>query len=156
PRHDDTLFVNLVHTVSQPDFHAQLFEMFLRSLGKLFRESPQDPARHIYQDDARGGRIEAAKLRAQGVANKHRDSPRHLDAGRPRADQDKGEEVAMARRVFLRLRLLERLEYLVSDRYRVGQGLQSRREPLELRMPEVAVRRAGRENQIVVLQPYIF
>ena len=57
----------------------------------------------------------------------------------------------MTPRIFLRLRLLERLQNPVSDGDRIRKILESGREAFELVVAEIAAARAGREDQIVVL-----
>jgi hypothetical protein len=61
----------------------------------------------------------------------------------------------MTARIFLCLRLFERSQNLVSDRYGVREALQSRCELLKFVVAEVAVRDPGGENQVVVLNRHI-
>src|SRR5262245_9430542 len=57
----------------------------------------------------------------------------------------------MGCRIFLGLRLLERAEDPVTDRFGVRETLQAWSVLRELLMTEVTVRRAGSENQVIVL-----
>src|SRR5262245_40279170 len=56
----------------------------------------------------------------------------------------------MKKRIFLSFRLFEGLKDLVADSHRVGEALQPRRMSFVLRVAEVAVCDAGREDQIIV------
>ena len=147
---DDTVIVDPVGALSQSHLDAEPLEARLRRARQILREAAEHALRHVDQHDAHRGGIDAPELRAQCRAHEHRDRAGHLHAGGPGADQHEREQIAMQRGIFLGLGLLERLENPVADADGVGEGLQPRREPLELVVPEVAVPHAGREDQVVV------
>ena len=62
----------------------------------------------------------------------------------------------MPARVFLGFRLLERLQDLVADRYRVREALQPRCKLFKFVVAEVTVSGAGREDQVIVGKAHSF
>src|SRR3954465_9970240 len=62
----------------------------------------------------------------------------------------------MPARIFFRLRLFERLQDLVAGRQGIGEALQPWRELLKFLMTEIAMRGAGREDQVIVRNRYSF
>src|SRR4030095_6470991 len=123
----------------------------LCGFGDIFCKCTQHPASQIDQHDASRGRIDAAELTSQPLANQYGQGARHLDARGARTDEYERQQVAMGKWIFFGLGLLERLQDLVADRLRIREGLQTRRVRLELLVTEVAVRGAGGEDQGVVL-----
>jgi hypothetical protein len=76
-----------------------------------------------------------------------------LDARGAAADQDEREERPLLRRIALTLRSLERGQDPPPDLERVLDGLEAGRERRPGVVPEVRVRRAGREDEEVERQP---
>ena len=87
---------------------------------------------------------------AQRLARDLGERAGQLDAGRPAADDDERQQAALLRRVGLALGRLEREQHPPPHLERIVQRLQSRRARRPLRMAEVGVRRAGRDDQVVV------
>ena len=73
-----------------------------------------------------------------------------FDAGRTAADDDERQQVPLARRVGLALGLLERQQHPPPHRQRIVERLEPGRVRRPLLVAEVRVRRARREDQIVV------
>jgi hypothetical protein len=91
----------------------------------------------IHQNNAGGERVNALELRAECGAHHYRQRGGHLNASRSGAHQNECEKVAVLARVFLNLRLLERLEDSISDFLRVSETLQAGCEPFKFVAPEI-------------------
>ena len=98
------------------------------------------------------GRIDAPEVAGERVARDLGERSRHLDSGRPAADDDEGQPLPPCPVVFLALRLLERDERAAPYFERVLDRLEPRRVRLPVAVAEVRVRRAGREDQEVVAE----
>ena len=101
--------------------------------------------------DARAGRVDGAELVAQRVARDLGQRARQLDAGRPAAHHDEGQQLVAPRRIRLAFRPLERQQHAAADRDGVLQRLQAWRMLLPLGVAEIGVPGAGRQDQVVVV-----
>src|SRR4030095_13210588 len=70
--------------------------------------------------------------------------------------QDERQEIAVAFRVLFGLYLLEGSQNVISNRHRVGQALEPGSEAREFVVADIAVTRAGRKDQTVVLESDAF
>src|SRR5262245_39974553 len=50
--HNDAVFINLVHVVSQPDLHTQFVQLPLGGLGKVLRETTKNAVPRVDQDNS--------------------------------------------------------------------------------------------------------
>ena len=71
------------------------------------REGGEDPVARLDEQDPALGRVDRAEVPAQGVAGELGDLPRHLDPGRPGADDDEGQQRLAVLVVGLDLGVLE-------------------------------------------------
>ena len=119
---------------------------------QIVREDRQHARSGLDQDDARRARIDAAEIHGQRLARDLGDGARHLDAGRAAADDDEGQEAALLGLIGRKLGLLEREQNAAPDARRVFDALEAGRELRPLVVAEIGVRRAGRDDQIVIRQ----
>ncbi len=94
-------------------------------------------------------RVDAAELAAQRVARDLGQRAGHLHAGRAGADHGEGEQGALARRVGLDLGRLEAHQDAAADLEGIGQRLEAGRHARPVVVAEVAVGRAGGDDQVV-------
>ena len=78
------------------------------------------------------------------------DGAGELDAGRPAADDDEGQQLAAQDRILADLRLLEGGEDAGADLGGVADRLQAGRRILPVVMAEIGMARAGRDDEVVV------
>ena len=95
-------------------------------------------------------RVDAAELADQRVARQLGEGAGHLDAGRSAADDDEREPRFAGCGVGQALGALEGADDARADVERVGQRLQAVRVPGPVVVAEVAVRRAGGHDEVVV------
>jgi hypothetical protein len=72
-----------------------------------------------------------------------------LDAGRPRTDENEGQQPGAFGGVLYKFRHFESTENFRADGLPVGDGLEARRVLCELVVPEIARLHAGCEDQII-------
>ncbi len=97
-------------------------------------------------------RVDAAKFAAQRVPGDLGERAGKLDAGGAAAHHDEGQPGGPFHRVAFALGALEGGEHAPADLERVFQRLQARRVSRPFVMTEVAVRRTGRQDEVVVRQ----
>ena len=85
--------------------------------------------------------------RGQRVLRQFDDGAGQLDAGRPAADDDEGQQRPRSR-IGLALRAFEGEQHAAPNRGRVLQRLQARRQRLPFVMAEIGVARAGGEHEV--------
>ena len=124
----------------------------MRIAGKIFGQSRQDARPGFDQNDARRRRIDAAEIRSQCAVRDFGDRAGHFDAGRPAADDHKGQELAPLAFVVGDFRALKREQETPANEPRVFDALEARRRRRPIVMPEIGMRDAGREHQIIVRQ----
>ena len=90
------------------------------------------------------------KSRDDRLARQLDDGAGELDAGRPAADDDEGEQLAAQLRVLADLGLLEGRQDAGADLGGVADRLQAGRRLLPFVMAEIGVPGAGGDDQIVV------
>ena len=90
------------------------------------------------------------KVSGEGSVGEIGDGAGHLDASRAAADDDEGQQRALALGIGLQLGGLEGEQDLAPNGRRVGEPLESRRVLRPLVVPEVAGAGPGRQNQKVV------
>ena len=112
------------------------------------------PAQHarpgLDQQDMRGVWVDVAEVAGQGGVGELGECSGHLDAGRPGADQDKGQQPPAYRRVGTRFRLFEGEQQAAADQRRVVDRFEARRQPRPVVMAEIGVLRPGRQHQVIV------
>ena len=118
-------------------------------LGQLLGEGRQQARRCFEQDDVRFCGIDAAEVSTHRGAADVRDRARELDACRPAADDHEGQIRALHIRIELVFGTLERDQHAPPHFGRLFERLQSGRKFLPLGMPEIAVARAARKDQVV-------
>ena len=146
----DAIGIDRAHLATGADLDAELLQLLSRFGRQLGHEAAEHAIGALEQHDARMRRINASELHRQGVQRDLAHRAGHLDAGGSGADDDKGHPRSALRRVGAALGTLERADDAGADRQRIGQGLQPRRMPRPVVVAEVAVRRAGCDDQVVV------
>jgi hypothetical protein len=121
-----------------------------RALREVGRVGRQHAVHALDQHHARVARVEAAELAFQRVARDLGEHAGHLHAGGARADDHEGEPRGALHGVGFALGMLEGEQDALTDLERVLDGLQAGRVRAPLVVAEVAVSRAGREDQPVV------
>ena len=124
--------------------------MFPGCFRKAFGECAQHAIRHVQENDASRERINPPEFRAQRGPHQHGQRRRHFNSSGSSAHENEGEKVGVPARVFLGLRLFERLKNTISNAHGVRQALQPGCEAFEFIVPEVTVSLAGCEDEIVV------
>ena len=119
-----------------------------RSSGNALRiDGPPSSSRIL-----RGAGIEMPEVAGQRLSRDLGERSRHLDAGRPAADHDEGQQRRPLRRIALALGALERQQHPPPDLEGILERLQARRDRPPLVVSEVRVRRAGGDDQEVVVE----
>ena len=114
-----------------------------------WRKAGQDPIRRLDQQHTARARVDGPKVVPQSVAGELGDLPRHLDPGRPGADDDEGEPLPPPLLVRLQLRRLEGAQQPCPHRERALQRLDLRRHLPPFVVAEVrAVRSAGDDQRV--------
>ena len=131
-------------------FNAELREVAASALGEVVRKRREHARRRFEQHDARLRRIDPPEIPLHRGAADVRNCAGQLNAGRPAADDHEGQICALCAGIALVLGPLEGDEHAAPHLRCLLERLQPRREFLPLRMAEVAVSSAARENQIVV------
>ena len=135
---------------AQMDLDADVSQVPHRPLSERLGKGAEDGRRSVEQHDPRLGRIDAPEVAAQRMARQLRELPRELDAGRPCTDDDERQEAAPGNGVGLAFGHLERAQDPPTQLERVVDRLHPRRVVRELRMPEIRLARASRDDQAVV------
>ena len=135
---------------AQMDLDADVSQVPHRPPSERLGKGAEDRRRSVEQHDPRLGRIDAPEVAAQRMARQLRELPRELDARRPCTDDDERQEAAPGNGVGLAFGHLERAQDPPAQLERVIDRLHPRRIVRELRMPEVRLARARRDDQAVV------
>ena len=137
---------NVSVRTSTPRRRSFCFALSLR-LGGIGREQPWP----TFEQHHRGlGGVDVPEVAAERVAPDLGHRAGHLDAGRPAADDDEGEQGMPPHRIGLPLGALERQQHPAADLQGVFQALEPGREGLPLVVAEVRVVGAGGHDQVVV------
>ena len=131
---------------------AEPHEIGARRLAQRLRKRAEDVWTRFEQDDARRARIEVPEVPRERLTRDLGERAGHLDARRPAANHHERQQPLAANRIGLALGVLERQQHATADVERVLDRLESGRHRAPLVVPEVGVRRAARDNQIVVGQ----
>ena len=118
--------------------------------GEPLGEAGQHPRASLDQQDVRGVRIDVAKVAGQCRVGEFDERSGHLDAGRPGADQDKGQQAPAylgVRHVFC---FFEGEQHAAADQCGVVDRFEARGQSRPVVMAEIGVLRPGREDQIIV------
>ena len=134
-----------------PHVDAKPLQIVQRGRAQVFREGAQDRRPAFEQQDPRRARIEMPEVAGERVPRDLRERARHLDAGRSAADDDEGQQRGRFCRIALPLGALEREQHPPPDLERVLERLEPGRDAPPLVVAEVRVRRAGRDDQEVVV-----
>ena len=137
---------------TEANLDAKLGQGPLGGFGKLRGKSGQQSRARVDQDDARALRRDAAEVTRYRTASELGDCAGHFDSGRTAADHDEGQQRLAALGIRLGLGSLEREQDLPPDRERVFERSSGRERARPLVVAEIAVARAGREDQPVVIQ----
>jgi hypothetical protein len=136
--------------LAEPHCHAEPLELRPRLLRQIRRIGRKDALASFHEHYSRIARIEATEFAAQGMPRDLGERPRELDAGRAGADHHEGEPRCALDGVGLALRALEREQDPGADVERIFQRFQSGRVRRPGVVAEIAVHRAGGDDQIVV------
>ena len=131
------------------DLHAHLLQPVLRLLAELLTHRRQHRGRGVEQDHPCLRRIDMAERTFEGVVGQFGDLPGHFDTGRPRADDDEGEQLLAAGRVAGPLRLFESAQDPAAQLEGVVDGLHAGSPFGEVVVSEVRLARAGSHDQAV-------
>lgn len=126
---------------------AQLPARFFRQIGRISRQHLLEAFQKYHLSAAR---IDMAEFAFQRAPRDLDQGAGHLDAGWTRADNGKCQQCLRLERVGFAFGVFEHHQYLAPDRERVFQRLQAWRELSPTVIAETAVRRTGRDDQIVV------
>ena len=142
--------IDVRHLAAGAHLDVQPLELLARALREPRHEGGEHALPAFQQHHARLPRIDAAELARQRVLRHLRQGARHLDAGRPGADDDEGHPGGAFGRIARALGLLEGADDAGASGEGVGQRLQPRRDRGPFVVSEVAVRGAGGDDQVVV------
>ena len=118
--------------------------------GQAFGKTRQDSRAGLDQHDPRGGRIDVAEFRFQGVAGDFGDGAGHLDPGRSAADDHEGGQGGIRLAFAGQFGAFEGGEDAPADGERVLDALQAGREGFPIVVAEIGVRGAGGYHQLVI------
>src|SRR5215467_12071807 len=105
----------------------------------------------LEQNDARAARIDSAKILGQGLAGNLGDGPGHFDAGRSSTDDDEAQQTLPLGIIIAgKLGLLECQQNASANAGRIFNTLEPGCKLGPIVMPEIGMRRAGRDHEIVV------
>ena len=131
---------------------AQLVQRLLGRLRELLRERRQHPVQPLDQVDPGVAGVDRLELVGQRLPGDLGQRAGQLDAGRPGADHDEGQQRLALGRVSRALGGLEGVEDAAPDLQRVLDRLHARREGREVIAAEVVVAGPGGDDQVVVGQ----
>ena len=144
---NDTLARAFRDRMAKLDLDPQRFERTLGVFRRLLPERGQRARPRFDQHDPRLSGVDVAEVGGKSGAREFGDRSGKLDPRRASADDDEGHESRALQLAGLALRPLEGEENAASDRCRVFERLQARRERLPVVMAEIGVPRAGRHHQ---------
>ena len=128
---------------------AQHLQLLAGTLGQVFREGAQHARRPLQQDDAGHARVDAAELGAQGLLRDLGQRAGHLHARGARTHHGEGQPGLAACRVGFAFGLLEGGQHAAADGEGVAQGLEAGGVLGPVVAPEIAVRGAGGQDEVV-------
>jgi hypothetical protein len=96
------------------------------------------------------GRIEISKILRHSDAGKLGNGACKLNSSRTSTDNDEAKQSPPFRLARGHLSMFEGLEYATADKCCVVHALEARRKRLPSILTEVAVRRAGRDDKVVI------
>ena len=143
--------IDVGHGGVLPHFDTQSSQGLAGGIAQLLRERRQDRWSSLDKDDARGTRVDGSEFVAKRLPRDLRERAGQLDAGWAAADQRERQQLPPARRIGFAFRALERQQHAAADLERIFKRLQSWRVGLPLGVTEIGVARAGRDDQIVVV-----
>ena len=143
------------HRGSSPHVDAEARQIGARGFAQGLGERGQHRRTRLDQEDARRARVDVPEIARERLARDLGERAGHLDAGRAAADHDKRQERLAPARIGFTLGTFERQQHAPPDVERVLERLEARRGRAPLVVPEVGVRRAARDDQIVVRQPLV-
>ena len=146
----DAVGVDVGDHRAELDLDADLVELAAGAAAELLAERRQHVGRGVEQDDAGGGRVDAAEVAAQGAVGELGDLAGHLHAGRAGADDDEGQQPVDLGLVVGQLGELERAEDAAAQLEGVVDALHAGRELGEPVVAEVGLAGAGGDDQLVV------
>ena len=138
------------------DLDAQVAQRPLGLRRQPLGERRQQPGRRLDQQHPRVGRIDVAELPLHPLPRQFGDGAGQLDTGRPAADDDERHVLFLEIRIVGVLGALESDQQPAADRRRILDLLEAGGQILPLVAAEIAVPRAGGENQVVVGYPRVF
>jgi hypothetical protein len=147
----DALVVDRGDARVQPHLDVPLLERPLARLGQLRWIRAEHPIAALEQHHLDLGRIDRAEVVGQRVEADLAERAGQLDARRATADDDERQPLALRDRIRLALGRFVRGEDPLADLEGVVDRLEARRD-LVPRVAEVRMRRAGGEDQVVVLE----
>ena len=135
-----------------PHLDAEPLELPPRRVGQGLRVPGKHARGGLEQEHPRALGVDVAEVVRERVPRDLGDRAGELDAGRAAADDDEREQRPLLLRIALALGRLERDQDPPPDLERVLDALEAGRDRRPLVVPEVRVRRAGREDEEVVRQ----
>ena len=132
-------------------FDAKRRERPARGIAQFRRKRRQDGVARLHQDDSRLGGIDGSKFIAQCLAGDLRERAGELYSGRSASNQDERQQLSSTRRIGLAFGALERKQDATPNLKGILERLQSRSIPVPLIVTKIAVARARRDDEIVVV-----
>ena len=117
----------------------------------MFWERGEDPRAGLYQDDTRVLRMDDPKLPRHAMAGQLGDRAGEFDAGWSAADDNEGHKFVPVHQVISIFGGFESQKNAAANAGRVRDPLEPRRERSPLLVPEIAVPRPGRDDELIVL-----
>ena len=140
---------DVLDRLAEEDRHPELFQRPPGVVREVWRKAGEEPRASLDEKDARLGRIDVAEIPLQRMARQFGDRPRHFDAGRSAADDDRGQEHRLLDRIRADLGLLEGDQQSRADGPGVFEIFRTGRHRRPFVVAEVAVGRTGRDHQPV-------
>ena len=119
---------------------------------QIGRKGAQNAWPRLDEDHLRAAGVDAAEVARQRVVREFGERARQFDARRSAADDDERQVSRALDLIGRPLRLLERQQQVPADEPGVFERLEAGRVRLPVVVAEVGVRRAGRDDQRVVVQ----
>ncbi len=138
------------HLLADP--HAQTSQRQFRLLAQVCGEGRQDGRSGLDQHHARGTGVDGPEVAGQGESRKLGDGTGQFDAGRSRAHHHEREQSSTLCRVGRALGTLERQQQPAPDQGGILQGLEAGCMRLPFVVTEIGMRRARRDDEVVVRQ----
>ena len=146
----DALRRDVGHDRVQAHLDAHALQVALGTGAQLRRERRQHAVRPLEEDDAGRPRVDVPVVLREGLPGDLLDRAGEFDAGRAGADDPERQGRAARRFVAFVLGRLEGQEDAPPQLRGVLDALQARRDRGPLVVPEVGVRRPGRQDEVVV------